>query len=652
MRKRGISLSKICCITYGQLDELVRKAVAQIEDNTIELTIIEGLREEIIEGVHREVARGVEIFIGGGTNAKVAGEHTALPVLNYKITDFDLLMAIQKGLQISSKVALITFQTAMPEKLKGYLESQKIQIKNIVYEESQDLEEEVKKSDVDVVIGTAYPLEVASRLGKQVVSIYPGISGIIDTIYDGKLLANEIRKIKEKTQYATTVMEQTTNGVILIDNQEKIIDHNHIVEEILGLDESYLRNKQIGEVIKGWEEDEFKKESAKEKHRVFKIGEQDILEKVIKIGTDPLKFEGAVLIFIKLSDIRKAQLEHEEKERESRRKRGFHARKHFADILGDSYKIKNCISDARIFSKSDASVLIYGETGVGKEIFAQSIHNESKRAKRGFIAINCGAFSESLLEAELFGYDEGAFTGSKKGGKKGLFELADGGTLFLDEIGETSPMMQTRLLRVLQEKEIMRVGGDRILPVDVRIIAATNRDLEHAKPEEFRRDLLYRLNVLQLDIPPLREREEDAVLLFEKFYARRRNPDLSSTVITDEMKKMITSYKWWGNIREMQNVCERYCLYLEQSIKADDNFRKRCLLKAIGEEKILHSLMEKHEMEEKRPSSQLVYDMKEILSYNREKIAEILGISRTTIWRMLKEDPMEEEKESKRKKSF
>ena len=225
----------------------------------------------------------------------------------------------------------------------------------------------------------------------------------------------------------------------------------------------------------------------------------------------------------------------------------------FEDIVGSSAKIAECKKIARRMACSNSSVLISGATGVGKELFAQSIHNISGRKNQPFIAINCGAIVESLLESELFGYEKGAFTGANKGGKQGLFELAHKGTLFLDEIGEMPQHLQVRLLRVLQEKEIVRVGGDMIIPVDVRVIAATNKDIPHmVRQREFRSDLFYRLNVLPLHIPPLSERREDILPLIVHF-----QQDLGvSFRLSPEAEEKIMAYSFPGNVRELHNCVE------------------------------------------------------------------------------------------------
>uniref|UniRef100_UPI000E51BEB0 sigma-54 interaction domain-containing protein n=1 Tax=Clostridium sp. AM58-1XD TaxID=2292307 RepID=UPI000E51BEB0 len=330
----------------------------------------------------------------------------------------------------------------------------------------------------------------------------------------------------------------------------------------------------------------------------------------------------------------KEHLRAAEREKRRQEEKGFRAKRNFVDIIGSSPATKQCISEAKIFAKSEANVMIYGETGVGKEIFAQSIHNRSFRKDGPFIAINCAAIPDNLLEAELFGYDEGAFTGGRKGGKKGLFELADGGTLFLDEIGDISPALQSRLLRVLQEREVMHIGGERMIPIDVRVIAATNRDLEHYTNEEFRRDLLYRLNVLELKIPPLRERSSDAAELFEFYFKIKRGISIYYVELTEGVREIMQLYSWPGNIRELQNCCERFVLYLEQAGKVSSLYMKKSMVKAIGEERLRNDILNMYGYDGKNATPELVEQLKKVFSYNREQIAAVLGISRTTMWRI------------------
>lgn len=234
-------------------------------------------------------------------------------------------------------------------------------------------------------------------------------------------------------------------------------------------------------------------------------------------------------------------------------KKGLCAKYNFSDIIHVSPAMKECIVTAKKVSLTDHTVLITGESGTGKELLAQSIHNYSQRKNMSFVAINCAALPESLLESELFGYESGSFTGARKTGKIGLFEQANGGTIFLDEIGDISPNLQSRLLRVLQERQIMRIGGDRMIHIDTRIIAATNKDLaSEVDKGNFRRDLYYRLNVISICIEPLKKRREDILPLMSSFLGSKYNQ------LTDSDKNVLCSYTWPGNVRELESAAIHY----------------------------------------------------------------------------------------------
>jgi len=247
--------------------------------------------------------------------------------------------------------------------------------------------------------------------------------------------------------------------------------------------------------------------------------------------------------------------------------KGHVAKYSFQDIVGSSWSIKKAINRAILFSEADSTILIQGESGTGKELMAQAIHNNSKKREGPFIAFNCAALSDTLLESELFGYEEGAFTGAKKAGKPGLFELANKGTLFLDEIGDITLNLQSKLLRVLQEKEIIRVGGIEIIPIDIRIISATNKNLFSLVEEnKFRKDLFYRLNILPLTIPSLRERKEDIEALINYFFKTKGiNKDISEKALS-----ILVEYDWPGNVRELENCVEYISSLKKSQIEKDD----------------------------------------------------------------------------------
>ncbi|MED4779086.1 sigma 54-interacting transcriptional regulator [Brevibacillus choshinensis] len=265
-------------------------------------------------------------------------------------------------------------------------------------------------------------------------------------------------------------------------------------------------------------------------------------------------FLGSLILFRKAADIEK--LEHDYRMRLY--SKGLVAKYQFDDIYGESATFQQVIQIARKIARSNSTVLLLGETGTGKELLAQAIHNASPRRREPFVGVNFAAISESLLESELFGYEEGAFTGARKGGHIGWFELAHKGTIFLDEIGDASGAIQNRLLRVLQERQIMRVGGNKVIPTDIRVIAATNQDLQRMVQEgTFRADLYYRLNILPIHLPPLRKRREDIPWLVDHFVKKysfdlRRPP----FTLSNETMKALLDYDWPGNIRELENVVE------------------------------------------------------------------------------------------------
>ncbi|HHU1422812.1 TPA: propionate catabolism operon regulatory protein PrpR [Escherichia coli] len=311
------------------------------------------------------------------------------------------------------------------------------------------------------------------------------------------------------------------------------------------------------------------------------------------------------------------------------------------DMLGQSPQMEQVRQTILLYARSSAAVLIEGETGTGKELAAQAIHREyfarhdARQGKKShpFVAVNCGAIAESLLEAELFGYEEGAFTGSRRGGRAGLFEIAHGGTLFLDEIGEMPLPLQTRLLRVLEEKEVTRVGGHQPIPVDVRVISATHCNLEEdMRQGQFRRDLFYRLSILRLQLPPLRERVTDILPLAESFLkvslaalsapfsaALRQGLKVNETVLVH--------YDWPGNIRELRNMMERLALFLSVEPTPDLTPQfLQLLLPELARESA------------KIPAPRLLTPQQALEKFKGDKTAaaNYLGISRTTFWRRLK----------------
>jgi propionate catabolism operon transcriptional regulator len=320
------------------------------------------------------------------------------------------------------------------------------------------------------------------------------------------------------------------------------------------------------------------------------------------------------------------------------------ARHGLNDLRGESQAMETLRQSVVLYAKSPATVLIQGETGTGKELVAQAIHRESPRSlgqNRPFVAVNCGAIAESLLESELFGHEEGAFTGARRGGHAGLFEAANRGTLFLDEIGEMPLALQTRLLRVLEEREVVRVGGTRPIPINVRIISATHCDLEQRVREgRFRADLFYRLAVLRLSLPPLRARTEDVMTLAEwslknalASLGARPHPNLHAEM--NACAPLLRRYDWPGNVRELRNLTERLALFLAAE-------PLQALTPAFVLSVAPELEMPTTQIEQAAPIKPTrVESATEVLARfggRRDAAADYLGISRTTLWRRLRDE--------------
>ncbi|MBS1210963.1 MAG: norR 23 [Proteobacteria bacterium] len=344
--------------------------------------------------------------------------------------------------------------------------------------------------------------------------------------------------------------------------------------------------------------------------------------------------QGDIITFQEVSRIQAS----ETRIRISAHQKGLYAKNSFDDIVAGSEVMQALIEKAKIYAGYDSNLLIHGETGTGKEIFAQSIHNHSRYKNGPFVSVNTASIAPTLLESELFGYVDGAFTGARKGGKAGLFELAHRGSIFLDEIGELTLDIQSRLLRVLQEKEIMRLGDDKIIPVDVRIICATNRNLfELARDGRFRQDLYYRIHVLSIRIPPLRARAEDIPLLFTHWLNQLRPEGSEPAQISEKAMKLLCSYDWPGNIRQIRNVAEviacRGTARIDAALVADalDEQGQVDPFASAAQDadgiympegitlKQMETLVIKHLMKKHSP----------------ESVCSKLGISRVTLWRKL-----------------
>lgn len=437
-----------------------------------------------------------------------------------------------------------------------------------------------------------------------------------------------------------TIINTAYEWVVVVDVDAKVVMISDAYCEFLGIERADAIGKPVQEVIENTRMHIVVRTGKEEVADLQRIRDNDMIANRFPIRQNG-KIIGAVgtVVFRNRNEmtaitekIKRLTMEVEYYKNELQREST--AKYSFDHIISESPKMKESKLLAKRAARSHSTVLITGESGTGKELFAHAIHRASPRSHKPFIKINCAAIPENLLEAELFGYEEGAFTGAKKGGKPGKFELANQGTLFLDEIGDMPLNMQTKILRVLQEMEVERVGGQKTIPIDVRIIAATNAPLEELVEQgQFRQDLYYRLNVVRLDIPPLRDRREDIPLLVEKLL-EKLNGEFGHTVThaDGEAMKILLQYDWPGNVRELENVLERAINLVEYSTIEKEHLPYYLKLQKTDASRNSLDLKKVVEEAEKETIKQALA----ITNNDRYAAAALLGIGKSAFYDKLK----------------
>lgn len=502
--------------------------------------------------------------------------------------------------------------------------------------------------DKNSTVRSARDLMIKEGIGRLIVLENGEIIGIV-TAYD--LLNTFYLKVEEIELQLRTILENLHEAVCVVDTNGIVTFWNKNSEKLYGVPCENIIGKQIRDffpnalLLKALED---KKAFENHTHRP-KQGSYVVISAIPLLYGD--KLIGAVSTDRDITEITNLSMQLEQhkyrvKFLEEQMKNIIEDKYSFGSIIGKSKSIANAIIMAKKVSKTDASVLITGESGTGKEVFARAIHHQSSKTGN-FVPINCSAIPSNLLESELFGYSEGAFTGALKKGKIGKFELANNGTLFLDEIGDMPLEMQAKLLRVLQDGVIMRVGATKSINVNVRIIAATNKDLRKLMSQgAFREDLYYRLNVVNIVLPPLRERKEDIPELIKSFldeFAIKN--EISSIEISPEVMMILTDYKWAGNIRELRNIIERLVILspdgkIEKDKLTDEILSYRQNGSNIDEtDEDSFNLQKKVYELEKRTIKKVM----ELTEGNKYRAAELLNLKRATLYYKLKQYGIDEE---------
>ena len=618
-----------------QLAEKAEMLIKQENYQNIDVVVAASGRQETVKCAQTLAAAGAEIIITRKGTRRIVEEVTNLKVvsLNNSLSVY-LWMLKERGLHTPGLIAFFSYDP-MSSDILQMCEMLEVQTKNYIFKSFADCRgcvERALKDGAVFSVGGAWTDPWAKRLGLPHVIV----ENSVETILNALESATQLRRVqveeaekqclfKTQSEMYQAVLDFTHDAILAIDENGRIQVLNPPAERIMGCRaadsvgqpvEAVLPNTLLPDVLESGE---------KQLDQIMQIHQTLCNTNRIPILVDGQR-RGVVATF---QDVKQLQ-NSEQKIRLKLHEKGLVAKYAFNDILGDSPAIRSTIQIARSYAASRASVLILGETGTGKELFAQSIHNASDRRDGPFVAINCAAVSNSLLESELFGYEAGSFTGASRGGREGVFELAHGGTLFLDEIGEIPRETQVELLRVLQEKEIRRVGGSRVIPVDVRIIAATNKDLLQETVEgRFREDLYYRLDVLDLKLPPLRERGDDVKILGLHLF--RQLPGGKDPIMQSQFLYLLEQagpYQWYGNIRELQNFVERANILMRNagasSVTVSDILRRRaepapepCQETESRDRRAIEAALHNH------PGSMA-------------DAARSLGCSRQTLWRKMK----------------
>lgn len=578
--------------------------------------------------VKQATDNGIEVIVSRGGTASLIEKKVDVPIVYIQVTVADILQALLKVGKYPENIAIAGFGNM----IYGCDELGKILHINLTEILLQNSNEAAPKMEaavmngVELVVGDAISVKMSAKYGIKSTLIQSGKESIYRALQTAILIASIRRAEQKKTEQLRAVVDESHDGIVAVNQDKRITILNPVAEKIF--------KKSCFDVKGEFVEDIFPELSTVQingKDKLVKIFEKQYTVRRASIAVRDNN-QGYIYNLQNISEVQKL-------ERNIRKKlsaKGLVAKYNISDIIGKS---KACLSMKRKavkYALTESTILITGESGTGKEMLVQSIHNLSVRAQGPFVAINCAALPENLLESELFGYVEGAFTGARRGGRQGMFELAHGGTLFLDEIGEMPLPLQSRILRVLQEREVMPLGGEAVIPVDVRIIAATNKNLATMVTEgSFRNDLYYRLNILRIHIPTLVDRREDIPLLIKHFLTSMHDKNPRVTDITKEAVDYLVKFDWLGNIRQIANMMERILLLTAGNVITIADVRDACedddrMNAKIGE-KENKDIGDLTQME-----NNLLQKTLEEENFNYTRAAKRLGIHRTTLWRRLK----------------
>lgn len=555
-----------------------------------------------------------------------------LPFINIPITPFDLLRALIHASSLGYKrIKIMFFAGIFYDTESIFAEFDSLHIEVVTYRDPEFAKESIRKnavnSEIDIIIGDRLCTDTAKEFKLASYLVKSGEEALIFAV--NQAFATLDLQVKEQAKHneLESILQVVPKAVVNLNEKNEIKLFNEKAKSLFPKLNEPINKRSYPEVFDSEELHDHLKKLKPQRNILTNINNVQFLVTTMPIFSEDI-YQGVILTFERLIDIQTLEL----KIRKELHKQGLVAKHTFEDIIYESDVMRKLVNDSAAYARSEGPVLIYGETGTGKELIAQSIHNASKRKNKPFVSINCGALNESLLESELFGYEEGAFTGALKGGRSGLFELAHEGTLFFDEINEMSLNFQTKLLRVLQEKEVRRVGGMKYIPINVRIICASNQPMDALIDDnKFKKDLFYRISTLTVDLPPLRARKEDIAPIAMHFFEAEMKSENRYLKLEEGIKTLepLVESPWYGNGRELQNIIQRIIITYP-----DHKVTKKGISKYLDHvSNNNHTITIPLANTFKEMESSLWIALYDQFQGNKQEFCDFYNISSTTLWR-------------------
>ncbi len=506
----------------------------------------------------------VAIIARGGMYKEFSNVATSIPVFEDALRTSDVvthIALIQKQFEGRNITIHVCLQTGIAQAMERAASAFRFRVLVHRYTSLHELKlllQEIPEEDT-VVLGSNVIKEMIGDKPLTFHELTLNEHTIRGTVERTQEVLRQLRDSAARTSLLNSVWDNVDEGILTMDDHLTITMANNNVSKFLNIPLTRLIGAAADELIENMPERRRDGTCSIDNPATFlyRSGKYTLSATIFPFTY----YQNQTNYIMTIRDVTRVQRE-EQSIRKSLSDKGLTARYHFRDILTKNKRMKELIREAEIIAGSEGSVTISGESGTGKELFAQSIHNASRRKNGPFVVVNCAALNESLLESELFGYIEGAFTGARKGGKIGLFELAHKGTIFLDEVNSMPASLQAKLLRVLEQQEVMRVGSDRVIPINIRVLCASGTDLfQNVSEGKFRADLYYRLNTFSLNLPPVRERREDILPLFRLHAAAQKNCDPEDITLSEDLEQKLLAHDWPGNVREIKNSAIRFAAF-------------------------------------------------------------------------------------------